>query len=78
MISFIQRIARILINRIKAGHYRKAIVGLILGGVVGFLYYYYVGCSTGSCAITSNPYSSVLFGSAMGFYLLNIPCRNKC
>ena len=27
----------------------------LAGGVGGWLYYRYVGCATGTCAITSNP-----------------------
>ncbi|MEI3072144.1 MAG: hypothetical protein ACLR8L_11105 [Oscillospiraceae bacterium] len=27
----------------------------LAGGVGGWLYYRYVGCATGACAITSNP-----------------------
>lgn len=35
----------------------------ILGGVLaGFAYYYFVGCTTDSCAITSNPVNSMIYG----------------
>lgn len=37
--------------------------GFVLGGVSGYLYYYYIGCSNGTCAITSNPYKSVIYFS---------------
>jgi len=46
-----------------------SIIGLILGAIGGYIYYLKVGCSTGSCAITSNPYLSVLWGAAMGYLL---------
>jgi len=46
-----------------------SIIGLVLGAIGGFIYYLKVGCSTGSCAITSNPYLSVLWGAAMGYLL---------
>lgn len=38
-----------------------------MGG--GFLYYRYVGCVTGSCAITSNPYVSTIYGGVIGALL---------
>lgn len=55
----------------------KPIAGLVLGAAAGFLYFHYTGCSSGSCAITGNPYMSTLFGAALGFYALNSPC-SRC
>lgn len=46
-----------------------SIVGLVLGAIGGYIYYLKVGCSTGSCAITSNPYLSVFWGAAMGYLI---------
>lgn len=37
-----------------------------LGLIAGFLYYKYVGCVSGTCAITANPIMSVLYGSILG------------
>ena len=42
------------------------IVGGAIGGILGFLYYRFVGCSTGSCPLTSNPYTSTLYGIVIG------------
>lgn len=42
------------------------------GAVAGYLYYYYVGCASGTCAITSRPLNSTLYGAAMGGLLFNI------
>ncbi len=44
----------------------KLLIGIGIGAVAGYLYYYFVGCATGTCPITSNPYMSVLYGSVMG------------
>ena len=44
----------------------RIIIGVIIGGVAGFLYYKLVGCRTGSCPITSNPLSSIFFGAIFG------------
>lgn len=64
---------------IKSAGFLKSLAGIVIGGTAGYLYYYFVGCSTGSCAITSNPYMSIIFGSAMGYFLLNSSCAgSKC
>ena len=43
-----------------------AIIGVALGLVAGYLYWHYVGCNSGTCAITSNPRNSTLYGGMMG------------
>jgi hypothetical protein len=52
----------------------KPFLGIIIGGIGGFLYYYFVGCASGSCAITSSPYLSTIGGGLLGFFVLNSPC----
>ena len=42
------------------------ILPITLGALGGFLYYNYVGCITGSCAITSNPWLSTGYGALIG------------
>lgn len=42
------------------------LAGGILGALAGFLYWKFVGCSSGSCPITSKPVNSVLYGAVMG------------
>lgn len=49
-------------------HY-PALLGVILGIGGGYLYYYFIGCSSGSCPLTSNPWMSMLWGGLMGFLL---------
>ncbi|HSZ24511.1 MAG TPA: DUF6132 family protein [Cytophagaceae bacterium] len=46
--------------------YGLTVLGIILGAIGGYLYYRYVGCSSGHCAITSKPLSSTLYGALMG------------
>lgn len=40
--------------------------GGLLGGLLGFLYWRYVGCASGTCPITSSPLLSTLYGLAFG------------
>ncbi len=42
------------------------VAGIVTGAVGGYLYYRFVGCSSGQCAITSNPVISTLYGALMG------------
>ncbi len=36
------------------------------GATLGYAYYRFVGCRTGACVITANPYASSLYGALMG------------
>lgn len=40
--------------------------GIVIGATAGYLYWYFVGCASGSCAITSSPVNSTLYGGLMG------------
>jgi len=42
------------------------IVGVVVGGVLGFANYRFVGCKTGACPLTSNPWVSTLYGMLVG------------
>ena len=47
------------------------LIGLTIGAIGGWMYYYFVGCHSGTCAITSNPVNSSVYGAVMGGLLLN-------
>ena len=57
--------------------YKLTILGIIVGALGGYLYYYFIGCSSGSCSITSRPLNSTLYGALMGGLLLNTFKREK-
>ena len=46
--------------------YRLTILGVFLGAIFGYMYYHFVGCASGTCAITSKPLNSTLYGAMMG------------
>ncbi|MDO5636893.1 MAG: DUF6132 family protein [Myroides sp.] len=48
------------------------IIGVPLGALAGFLYWKFVGCNSGTCAITSNPTNSTIYGAVIGGLLLSI------
>jgi presenilin-like A22 family membrane protease len=60
---------------LKSGSFLKALLGLVIGGLAGFLYFYFVGCRSGACAITSNPVSSIITGSILGFIIASPDIR---
>lgn len=48
------------------------IIGIIVGAIGGFLYYFFIGCNSGTCPITTNPYISVLYGALVGYLVFDI------
>jgi predicted membrane protein len=42
------------------------LAGIITGSIAGYAYWHFVGCTSGTCAITSVWYRSTLYGSIMG------------
>jgi hypothetical protein len=55
-------------------YFWKPFIGILIGGLAGFLYFYFIGCNSGTCAITSNPYRSILFGGILGYLIAGSPC----
>ncbi|MBP1637633.1 MAG: hypothetical protein H6Q18_422 [Bacteroidetes bacterium] len=53
------------------------IIGAVVGAAGGYLYYYFVGCASGTCPITSNPYVSVLYGAFLGYLLFGMFKKKK-
>lgn len=47
-------------------------IGAAAGAVAGYIYWQQVGCSSGTCAITSKPLNSTLYGALMGALLLGM------
>lgn len=38
----------------------------LLGGAAGYGFYRFIGCKTGMCPITSNPWLSIVWGAVIG------------
>lgn len=47
----------------------RRVAFVAIGALLGFAYYYFIGCSGNSCPITSNPYISISYGSVVGLVL---------
>ena len=57
--------------------HKRDLIGITLGAVAGFLYWKFVGCSSGTCMITSKPINSTLYGAVMGFLVAGIFKKDK-
>jgi hypothetical protein len=49
---------------------------IVIGAVIGYGYYYFIGCRSGVCPISSNPWISTGYGALVGL-LLSLGKSNK-
>ena len=61
---------------LKSINIYKLSLGVGLGALVGYGYYYFIGCNTGSCPITSSPVVSTLYGGLIGLVFV-FPSKKK-
>ncbi len=47
-------------------------IGITIGALAGYSYYFFVGCASGTCSITSKPLNSTLYGALMGGLVFNM------
>ena len=57
--------------------YKLGIAGIFVGGILGYAYYHFIGCTTGSCAITSKPFNSTAYGMLMGYLSFSLFQKSK-
>ncbi|MGZ3898879.1 MAG: DUF6132 family protein [Bacteroidia bacterium] len=57
--------------------YRFELLGAFVGAVGGLAYWYFIGCSSGSCSITSSPVNSSIYGFLMGALLFSTFKKEK-
>jgi hypothetical protein len=48
---------------------KLALFGVFIGAIAGYAYWYYVGCASGHCPISSLWYNSTLYGALVGAIL---------
>lgn len=53
------------------------IIGAVIGGIAGYMYWHQVGCASGTCMITSKPLNSTLYGAMMGALFFGIFKKDK-
>ena len=64
-----------LLQTITQKQWIKRLIFAVGGASAGFAYYYYIGCNSGTCPISSNPYISTAYGAVVG--IIVSPARNK-
>lgn len=47
--------------------YWPTLIGVVAGLAGGYLYYTEIGCKSGGCPITSNPWMTTIWGGVMGY-----------
>lgn len=72
--NFQQIIFKIKILYLQQVWFRRGLFGLA-GAILGYGYYFYVGCYNGACMISGNPYISTIYGAGIG--LLVAPSMKK-
>jgi len=45
-------------------------IGPLVGAGVGYLFYRFVGCSTGTCPLVSNPWITMGYGAVVGLLVV--------
>lgn len=53
------------------------LLGAITGAAGGFLYWKFIGCSSGTCMITSSPRNSTIYFAFMGAVLFGMFKKEK-
>ncbi|MDP3448137.1 MAG: DUF6132 family protein [Eubacteriales bacterium] len=67
-------------NKTKQNSWKRYLPMMILavvGAIGGYLYYRFVGCVSGTCPLTSNPYISTVYGGVLGALIGNIVSPGK-
>ena len=54
----------------------KRVAPVLGGALLGYMYYYYIGCNSGHCPISSDPLISTVYGGVLGL-LIAFPGKSK-
>lgn len=75
--KMILQLLKILIMKSWVLNNKLLIAGIVLGAIGGYLYWQQIGCSSGTCAITSKWHNSTAYGALMGGLLFSMFKKDK-
>lgn len=50
----------------------RLIIGVVGGGLLGYAAYRFIGCSSGACPLTANPWISTIIGMIFGAMMARV------
>jgi TctA family transporter len=53
------------------------LTGMVLGALAGYFYYRFIGCSAGTCLISSKPVNSTLYFAVMVAFFFSLFKKEK-
>ena len=51
---------------------KRRLISIITGAFIGYLYYYFVGCHSGTCPIKSNPVNMIIYGAVLSALVVEL------
>ena len=53
------------------------LLGVAIGAIAGYAYYYFIGCNSGTCPLQSHWHTSTLYGGLIGYVFVNSSKKKK-
>lgn len=51
---------------------RTYIIGALAGALIGFSYWYFIGCTTNTCPMKSSPAITIIYGTIVGIFIARL------
>ena len=64
-------------EKLKKAFATRHIIGIIAGGIGGFMYFHFTGCTDGACSLRSSPVYFIFLGVAMGYLIADLFKKKK-
>ena len=63
----------------RSAHVRRTVIFALIGGIGGFLYYYFTEGQNMEVISAASTFKSILIGVVFGIFITNSPCaRGRC
>ena len=64
---------------LKSGHFRRTLVYALIGGIAGFLFFFFTEGTNMDTIPASDIFKSITIGVLFGIFITNSPCaRGRC